>query len=174
MKRTSRVQSAIRWVATGAGIAVGAYAAYVGVAWARFGHVPPPDPEDKDSLLDRFMPAYDIAERHHVRVTAPAAVTLAAARELDLFQRPVVRAILKARELILGASADDRPRPRGLVAEVQSLGWIVLDEIPDREIIVGAVTKPWEPNVTFRSIPADEFSAFHEPLLMSERNQADQ
>jgi hypothetical protein len=36
-------------------------------------------------------------------------------------------------------------------------------KIPDREVIVGAVTKPWEANVTFRSLPPDQFAAFAEP-----------
>jgi hypothetical protein len=35
--------------------------------------------------------------------------------------------------------------------------------MPDREIVVGAVTKPWEPNVTFRALPPDDFAAFSEP-----------
>jgi hypothetical protein len=50
-----------------------------------------------------------------------------------------------------------------MLAEVQSLGWVVLHEIPDREVVVGALTKPWEANVTFRPIPASEFAAFQEP-----------
>jgi hypothetical protein len=109
------------------------------------------------------MPAYEVAERHHVRVAAPADVTLAAAREMDLQQSSVVRAIFKGRELLLGATPDTRPRPRGLLAEVQSLGWGVLAEVPGREIVVGAATKPWEPNVTFRALSPDEFAAFREP-----------
>ena len=82
---------------------------------------------------------------------------------MDLLQSPVVRAIIKGRELILGATPDNRPRPRGLLAEVQSLGWGVLAEVPGREIVVGAVTKPWEANPTFRALPPDEFAAFREP-----------
>jgi hypothetical protein len=39
----------------------------------------------------------------------------------------------------------------------------VLAEIPDREIVVGAVTKPWEPNVVFHALPPGEFAAFREP-----------
>jgi len=35
--------------------------------------------------------------------------------------------------------------------------------VPDREIVVGAVTKPWEADVTFRGLPPEEFAAFHEP-----------
>jgi hypothetical protein len=133
------------------------------IAWSRYGRLSPPRCEDEGSLPDRFLPAYEVAERHHIRVAAPAEVTLAAARNLDLFQRPIVRVVFRARELVLSSSADTRRRPRGILAGTLSLGWAVLDEIPDREIVVGAVTKPWEANVTFRSIPGGEFATFQEP-----------
>lgn len=109
------------------------------------------------------MPASEVAERHHVRVAAPAAVKLAAAREMDLQGSSLVRAIIKARDVILGAGPDDRQRPPGLIAEMQSLGWGVLADVPDREAVVGAVTKPWEANVRFRALAPDQFAAFSEP-----------
>ena len=49
------------------------------------------------------------------------------------------------------------------MATVQSLGWGVLAEQPDREIVVGAVTQPWKANVTFRSLPPDQFADYNEP-----------
>ncbi len=54
-------------------------------------------------------------------------------------------------------------RPRELLPLVQSLGWGVLKEVPGREVVVGAVTKPWEANVVFRALPPDDFAKFHEP-----------
>jgi hypothetical protein len=114
-------------------------------------------------LLDRFIPTFDIVERHYVRVSAPAALTFAVARTIDLSSLPVVRAIFKARELILRATPDHRPRPKGLIEEMRALGWVVLAEVPTREIVLGSVTKPWEPNVTFRSVQPDAFAAFDEP-----------
>jgi len=144
-------------------VTAAAYGAYVGMTWYRYGDAAAPSPEEQDPLLDRFMPSYDVAERHHVRIAAPSALTLAAAREVDLQGSPLVRAIIKAREVILGATRDDRPRPRGLLAEVQALGWGVLAEVPERELVVGAVTKPWEANVTFRALPSEQFAAFSEP-----------
>ena len=153
----------MRSVAAGIGLAAAAYGVYVGVTWYRYGSAPAPGPEEQDLLLDRFMPAYDVVERHHVRVAAPAAVTLAAASEMDLQGSGLVRTIIRMRETILGATPDDRQRPRGLLAEMQSLGWGVLAEIPGREVVVGAVTRPWEANVTFRALPPDEFAAFSEP-----------
>src|SRR5262249_40657302 len=75
----------------------------------------------------------------------------------------LVRAIFKGRELLFGAAADERSRPRGLLAQVQALGWLVLAENPGREIVMGAVTRPWQANVTFRGVPPDRFASFAEP-----------
>jgi hypothetical protein len=99
-----------------------------------------PAPEEEDPLLDRFLPVYEIVERHQIRVAAPAAVTLDAARDVDLQASPVVRTIIRAREIILGATPVDRRSPRGLLAETQSLGWGVLADVAGREVVVGAVT----------------------------------
>jgi hypothetical protein len=163
MNQKSFLRASAKWLAAGVGVAGAAYGAYVGLTWYRYGEAARSGPEEQDPLLDRFMPSYDVAERHHVRVAAPSAVTLAAAREVKLQGSPLVRAIIKAREVILGATPDDRPHQSGLLAEVQSLGWGVLAEVPDREVVVGAVTRPWEANVTFRALPADRFAAFSEP-----------
>ena len=156
-----------RWttrLATAAAVAsIAAYATLTARAWRRYGTPPPPGAGEQDVLLDRFMPVYDVVERHRIFVAAPAATVLAAAKDQDLMQAPLTRAIFKTRELLLGASPDDRARPRGLLAAVRSFGWGVLAEQPDREIVVGAVTQPWEANVTFRSLPPDQFAAYNEP-----------
>jgi hypothetical protein len=91
--------------------------------------------DEADPLLDRFMPVYEVAERHHIAVRAPAAIAFAAAREQDLNAHPLTKAIFTARELILGAERDAAARPHGLVALTTSLGWRVLAEVPEREIV---------------------------------------
>ena len=150
-------------IAAGLGLAVASYAAYAGLTWLRYGERARGTPEDDDALLDRFMPVYEIAERHHVDVAAPAGVTFVAAKQQDLSRSTVIRTIFKAREIALGSAPDDRPRPRGLIAEVQALGWGVLAEEPGREVVVGAVTKPWEANPVFRPVPPETFAGFNEP-----------
>lgn len=163
MTLTAPIRSAIRWSAAGIGVAAGSYAAYVGCTWLRYGHqAHAASAAERDELLDRFVPVYETCERHHVRISAPAALTLEAAKEVDLLHAPIVRVLIRGRELILGATPDDRPRPRGLLAEVQALGWGVLAEIPGREIVVGAVTQPWEARVVFRPLPPDQFAGFAE------------
>jgi hypothetical protein len=163
MPSTSRRRLGARAVAVALGAAVGGYVSYAATAWYRYGHTSEPDEQERDDLLDRFIPVYDVVERHHIAVGAPATITVAAAREQDLLQLPLVRTIFKARELAMGATPDDRPQPRGLLAATLALGWGVLAEVPGREVVVGAVTKPWEANVTFRALPPEQFAAFSQP-----------
>jgi hypothetical protein len=158
-----RLETVAKCLGIGAGVAAGAYAAYVGRTWLRYGRPSAPSPEDTDEALDTFIPQYDVVERHQAAVRAPAAVTFSAAREMDLSRMPLISAIFKARELILGATPDERSGPRGIVDQTKALGWVVLREIADREVIMGAVTKPWEANVVFRSIPPEAFAGFSEP-----------
>jgi hypothetical protein len=109
------------------------------------------------------MPVYEVAERHHIGVAAPADVTFTAACEQDLMALPLVRAIFKAREVVLGAEPETVARPRGLLALTKSIGWGVLAEVPGREVVMGTVTQPWHANVVFRPLPPHEFAAFDEP-----------
>ena len=49
-------------------------AGYLAATWYRYGRAKPRLPTD--ALLDRFMPAYEVAERHEIVVNAPATVPL--------------------------------------------------------------------------------------------------
>jgi hypothetical protein len=145
-----------------AAFAGAAYGAYVYTTWSRYGRRRPARPGESDPLLDRFMPDYEIADRHHTAVDAPADVTYAAACEMNFEESRIVRTILKGRELLLRG----RPSgtlPRGLLAKTKALGWGMLAEVPGREIVMGAVTQPWMPDVVFRAFPPEEFASFCDP-----------
>jgi hypothetical protein len=145
------------------GVAAASYAAYAGMSWLRYGHPPPPAPGDADELLDRFMPTYDVVERHHLQVNAPADVTYAASMEMNLEDSTMVRAIFKLREFVLGAEANPNLPKGSLVDVTKALGWRVLAEVPGRELVMGAVTQPWKANPVFRGLPPEEFASFAEP-----------
>jgi hypothetical protein len=129
-------ERALAWAAAGLGLAAGAYVAYVTYAWSRYGAPATARRDEEDVLLDQFMPFYEVAERHHASVAAPPAITLAAATGADLMGSPIVRAIVRAREVVLRAAPAER-RPTGLLDEMTTLGWRVLAEVPGREIVVG-------------------------------------
>lgn len=158
------MRAGVRWFANGAWFAAGAYASYAAIAWYRYGQGARAScAEEIDSLLDRFMPDYEAVEREYVRVAAPAEITFAAACDMNLQDSTVVRAIFKARELILGGAPETQTTPRGLAAQAREWGWGVLAEIPGREIVFGAATQPWLANPVFRALSPEEFGAFCEP-----------
>jgi hypothetical protein len=151
--RTSRL------IAGGAAATLLAGVGYGALSWYRYGRIAPD--RGRDELLDRFMPDPEVRERHEARVAAPAAATFAAARALELHRSPLIRGIFRARELLMGAHAAEAQR-RPFLEEVLSLGWRILAEEPDREIVLGAVTQPWRADVVFRGVPPEDFAAFDE------------
>jgi len=109
------------------------------------------------------MPEYEVAERHTIRVTAPAEITFEAAASLDLQHSRTINGLFKTREFILRGHQSNSVLPKPLLLWAEALGWGVLAQVPGREVILGAVTRPWEPNVVFRSLQPDEFADFREP-----------
>ena len=155
------IKNAARSVAATAAIAAAGYAALVVFNRAKYGKVK--GAANGDSLLDQLIPNPEVAEHHQIDINAPADVVMATAKEIELLKSPVIRAILRARELALGGEPDDRDHPTALIDQVQSIGWVVLAERPGREMVLGAVTQPWQAAPVFRSVPAGEFRDFAEP-----------
>jgi hypothetical protein len=143
-----------------------AAAGYAGlIAWHRsrydtVHHVAEPETYE---LLDCFIPSPEVLEHHQTVVDAPADAVFDAAKRMQLMESPMVRAIIKARELALGGVPDPRSHPGPLVAQMQSIGWVVLAEKPGSEIVLGAATVPWEANPVFCPIQPMLFEAFREP-----------
>ena len=159
---TMRTKRVVGIVGGCVGLAAAAGAGVVARNWYRFGTLV----EDgrTDRLLDRFMPSYDVREYHEIRVQAPATETYAALRDLDIRRSRIVRAIFRGRELLLQARhSDEEAVSRSLVRECEAIGWGMLAEQPGRELVMGAVTRPWEPEVRFWSLPPEEFAAFDAP-----------
>jgi hypothetical protein len=181
MKAKHYVRLASGLLAGGAAIAGAAYATYAGITWYRYGRTKHQvSGEESDSLLDLYMPEYEVAERHHMRVAAPAETTFAATCEMKMSQPGIARALFKTRELVLNFAAAIANREfatcsasnqqeqtttefKEFVSAMKAVGWGVLAEIPGREIVLGAVTQPWVAKPTFRAVRPEEFAAFQEP-----------
>jgi hypothetical protein len=154
----------LRYGAATAGAGALGFGAWSALAWVRYGHVDPTR-HPRDELLDRFLPNPEVDEYHQIKVRAPAAITLAAAKETDLQTAPIANAIFWLRAIpVLLRGEPFRPQgSRGIVAETLGLGWGVLAEEPDRAIVVGAYTQPWHEQVTFHPLPPEDFAGFNQP-----------
>ena len=127
----------------------------------------PPHAESTDARLDSLIPAYDVARRQQVYVAAPTETTFSAARDMNLQQSLVFRAIVRTRGLVLGSEPEkEQTRPLGLVEQAKAWGWGALAADPGHESVFGAVTQPWAANPVFRALPLDNFARFQEPGFM--------
>jgi hypothetical protein len=116
-----------------------------------------------DPLFDSLMPRYEVQEQHQIRIDAPPDVVWVTAKAMNLDQLPIVRLLVRIRSLAMGRRPDPPKRDGGLIEGAKQIGWAVLAENTDREVVMGAVTQPWHGKVVFRPLTPDAFVAFREP-----------
>jgi hypothetical protein len=116
-----------------------------------------------DTLLDKFMPAYEVAEQHQTSVKAPASVTFEAACDLNLQESQIAQLLFKTRSLFMRETRHLPVRPSLRLRQMEELGWRILAEEPGRQIVLGAVARPWARNSNFEPISREEFAEFSRP-----------
>ena len=114
-------------------------------------------------LIAAWMPRAEVSLRHAVTVRAPAHVVFHVASTFDIESLPLVKLLIRLRGWLMGAEAAAPRVSRGLLEDMQAIGWVRLAERERREIVAGAAARPWQPDVIFRPIPADQFADFREP-----------
>jgi hypothetical protein len=122
--------------------------------------LPVPSPQSPAAV---FIPKPYVRDHHEIAIAAPADLVFFDATRIDLQSLPVVRAIFATRGWFMGDTIEPPQKPLGLVADTMVLGWGLLAHTPCRSIVMGAAARPWTRNVTFRTVPPDEFAAFAEP-----------
>ena len=116
-------------------------------------------------LLDQLMPSFDVSERHHTLVHAPTGRVYPSVRSVDLARSTLIRALFAARGIPLLIR---RKRPVLRTMTLDDLvrgGFMVLDEEPDRELVLGVVGRFWRPKGGVRRIDPAEFVSFDEAGL---------
>jgi hypothetical protein len=119
-------------------------------------------------LLDTHLPTYDVAVTEHLLVETRAERVFEAAVSFDFMttRSLVVTSLMRARALpsrLLGRSVVT-PRTLMLARDPGALpGWLLLGEVPGREVAFGAVGTFWKPDIEWHDVAADEFAAFQEP-----------
>ena len=116
-------------------------------------------------LIDRFLPVFDLSERHEVVVAAPPERTYAAARRLDFARSRTVRGLFMIRALPgLWRRRNAGRGPR--TATVDDLirgGFIPLDEDPGTEFVLGLVGQFWRPRARLLRLEPEDFEGFDRP-----------
>jgi hypothetical protein len=124
--------------------------------------------EEPLSLLDVHLPTYDVVLTEHLVVEADTGAVFEAAKNFDFLttRSPLVTALMTARSVpsrLLGRPVVT-PQALMLARDPGALpGWLLLGEIPGRELVFGAVGTFWKPDIEWHDLTADQFAAFEEP-----------
>jgi hypothetical protein len=121
----------------------------------------------RELLLDRVMPAADVTLAEHLIVDAGPAPTWAAARELDFLgvRSPLLTASFWVRDLPARIGRRTAPEPAERIALDGMPGWVMLGEEPGHEVTFGAIGRFWTPEIVWKDVPSEHFTAFSEPGL---------
>ncbi|MEE1783612.1 hypothetical protein PUR71_11940 [Streptomyces sp. SP17BM10] len=124
-------------------------------------------------LLDGALPEFGFSRLAYVALAAAPPVAYEAARGLDLLtlDSPLLNAAMWARGLpdrLRGGPAPTPPSMR--VADLfagagnawEDQPWVALGESPGRELVFGAVGKPWQASIEWRRVEPEEFASFDE------------
>ena len=156
--KTNPRRRAALWLALAGVAGAAAYAGSVALAWSRFG-----TSAHRRVLLDHVMPEYDVRLHHHVRIRATADAAFEALRHTEFDRSPIVQALFRARAAFMHARNAPRAEPRGFEKQLEAYGWGLMAQEPQRELVFGAITQPWQADPQFRSLPPAEFARFDAP-----------
>jgi hypothetical protein len=130
------------------------------------------------TLIDEFLPVYDISDSVAAVVNADLATTWDALMEVDLMevgrQRPLVALLGALRGLpdvvshLLQGETPPKPPRRLRLIDTATIstgagGWILLGQRPCDEIALGLVGKFWRPVIAFAQVKREHFREYREP-----------
>ncbi|HEX6290150.1 MAG TPA: hypothetical protein VFZ66_13230 [Herpetosiphonaceae bacterium] len=127
------------------------------------------------TLIDQYLPRFDVADVFQIVVAAAPEETYAALRSLDLMEvaqhSAIVQTLSTIRllpERILArfhhAEAPAAPQPTYRIADLGAEGeWVRIDEREGAEFVFGAIGRFWKSDAGFERIAAADFADFARP-----------
>jgi hypothetical protein len=117
-------------------------------------------------LIQRYLPNPDHIEVNRIFVQADPQFAWEVARHFDGSTIPWIRLLFDLREipnLLKGKPAETKDRRIG-VDQIAALnrGFKVLDEVPGKEVVVGAIGQFWHLQIPFFELPPSAYSGFAE------------
>jgi hypothetical protein len=112
------------------------------------------------SRLDEVLPEFNVSKIYRLRVAAAPERVYRAVEEYDPRGSPVLRFLMAVRGY--GRRVSLRSGSAGLVASLESCGFVSLGGREGRELVFGLAGRFWRPDGSLRALTAEEFLAFSE------------
>ncbi len=104
-------------------------------------------------LIDEFLPEYDFNETHDIEIRATAKTVYRALNEVDLCESAVIRWLFRLRGM---------PTKKMTLREMRRLGFEMLGESENRELLLGLAGRFWTIKGDLRKINSRNFREFDE------------
>lgn len=120
------------------------------------------------TLLDTILPDYDVREQHQIWIPSSPSKAEATWRALSPQQIRLLYPLFRVRTLPAWIMGRPSPLPEAdepFLDQMLDHGFVTLAHEPEREIVVGAVNRFWDPIEIDRDLYRDRgrFTAFDEP-----------
>ena len=120
-------------------------------------------------LIDHYLPHSEATQVQEVSVHASPTVTYGAIRETNLSD-PLIDMLFTIRELPVRLArrlrGETRRRPEAVTfnaAGAADMGFMVLEEKPGEELVVGSVGRFWQRDYGWHPVAPSDFLGFREP-----------
>jgi len=115
-------------------------------------------------LIDEWMPAFDVVERHETRIRASRERVWAAVLPLDFGRPPVMRALMAIRMLPSLFTRAGREKTREAAKSgVLGAGFVLMCERVNDELLLGVAGRFWLPSGNIARVTEGELRAFSRP-----------
>ncbi len=106
-------------------------------------------------LIDQYLPNWDVHELHEIKILIPPVQAYRAVKDLDLGRSLLIRILFTIRGL---------PHRNAVTLEtLKQVGFVVLEEDPPTEIVLGLIGRFWKMRGGLRAFEAIEFVSFADP-----------
>lgn len=102
-------------------------------------------------LIDEFVPRFQIGKEHQVIVHAPVNTVYEAVSSLDMGKSKWIKTLFQLRRL---------PQSALTLRGLQKIGFTMLGQKPDQELLLGLVGKFWTPNGDLQQLTPPAFKSF--------------
>ncbi len=111
--------------------------------------------------IDEFLPIHDVSATYEIRINAPPTVVYRCLLRSDFNKLWVVRFLMTIRS---GKRLPRNRVPGDLPQRLQGTGFVILDDVPGEELVIGVAGKFWRPDGgRCMGLTADDFAEFSRP-----------
>ena len=103
-------------------------------------------------LIDQILPRYDQREYHQIQTRGNPAEVYESVRALDFSDSFLIRTLFSLRGL---------PASLKSVDDLLQVGFVLVDEQPGREFVLGLIGKFWAPTAKLEKVDALQYRAFN-------------